>query len=203
VINGQAGEITSQVEQALTAGIAPDVILNDALIRAMADVGKLFEPGEIFVPDMLIAALAMQAGLDVLKPQLIGVDSKPAGRMVIGKGDLHDIGKNLVRMMVSGTGFEIIDLGTDVPPESFVETIRNGGVNIVGLSALLTTTMSRINDTINAIVEAGLRDREKIMVGGAPVTAEYAESIEADDYAPDASRAVSLAKTLAASECME
>lgn len=205
VINGGAVEITSQVEQALNEGIAPDIILNDVLITGMAEVGKLFEEGEFFVPEMLIAALAMQAGLDVLKPHLVEVDSQSAGRMVIGtvKGDLHDIGKNLVSLMVSGTGFEIIDLGTDVPPERFVETIRNDGVNIVGLSALLTTTMPRMKDTIDAIVEAGLRDRVKIMVGGAPVTADFAESIGADAYAPDASRAASLAKTLAAPERMQ
>jgi 5-methyltetrahydrofolate--homocysteine methyltransferase len=168
------------------------------MVDSMAEVGRLFEEGEYFVPEMLIAAGAMQSGLALLKPHLIEADIESAGTVAIGtvKGDLHDIGKNLVGMMLEGAGFEIIDLGTDVSPEQFVEAINGSNIDIVGLSALLTTTMPSMKATIDALESAGIRDQVKIMIGGAPVTGEYSETIGADGYAAGASKAVSLAKSL-------
>ena len=194
VLEGDMTASTAGVQAALDNGFAPGDILNQALIAAMGEVGRLFEEGEYFVPEMLIAARAMQSGLSVLRPYLIAEDVKPIGTVALGtvKGDLHDIGKNLVGMMVEGAGFEINDLGTDVAPEVFVQAIRDGA-SVIGLSALLTTTMPMIGETIKAIEAAGLRDQAKIMVGGAPVTAEFAEQIGADGYAPDASQAGRLA----------
>jgi 5-methyltetrahydrofolate--homocysteine methyltransferase len=196
VMEGDAAATPVNVQMALDEGLSATDILNDGMIAAMTEVGRLFEEGDYFVPEMLIAARAMQAGLGVLRPYLVAEDVKPVGVIAIGtvKGDLHDIGKNLVAMMVEGAGFEIKDLGTDVAPEAFIEAIREGA-SVVGLSALLTTTMPRIADTIAAINDAGLRDQVKIMVGGAPVTAEYAEQIGADGYAPDASQAARLASS--------
>jgi len=189
-----------KVQEAIDAGVEPGVILQDSLISAMAEVGKLFEEGEYFVPEMLIAARAMKAGLALLRPLLVAADVKPAGKVAFGtvKGDLHDIGKNLVCMMLEGAGFEIIDLGVDVPAEKFIDAIVNQGVDIVGMSALLTTTMPNIKGSVEAIKEAGVRDKVKIMIGGAPVTDAYAKEIGADGYAADASRAVTLAKALVA-----
>jgi 5-methyltetrahydrofolate--homocysteine methyltransferase len=157
----------------------------------------LFEEGEYFVPEMLVAARAMKAGLEILKPLLVDSGVDPVGKVVLGtvKGDLHDIGKNLVAMMLEGAGFEIVDLGADVSPDQFVAAIRDG-VDVVGLSALLTTTMPAIENTIRAIEESGLRNQVKIIVGGAPVTAEYARQIGADGYAADASQAATLAREL-------
>jgi 5-methyltetrahydrofolate--homocysteine methyltransferase len=191
VIDGQAKIVTTKVTQALDEGTAPDVILNEGLIVAMRTVGQLFEKGECFVPEMLIAARAMSAALQVLKPHLVEQGVKPIGRVAIGtvKGDLHDIGKNLVGMMLEGSGFEVVDLGVDVPPEKFIEAIRNGAL-VVAMSALLTTTMTGMKSTIEAIKNAGLRNGIKIIVGGAPVTQAYAEEIGADGYSPDASSAV-------------
>jgi 5-methyltetrahydrofolate--homocysteine methyltransferase len=196
ILEGNANGTREQVQVALDEGIAAPVILNDGMISAMTEVGRLFEEGDYFVPEMLIAARAMQSGLSVLRPHLVAEDIKPAGIVALGtvKGDLHDIGKNLVAMMVEGAGFEINDLGTDVAPEVFVAAIREGAT-VVGLSALLTTTMPMIEKTIQAIDEAGLRDQAKIMVGGAPVTTEFAQQIGADGYAPDASQAARLAKS--------
>ena len=196
VMEGDAAATPVNVQKALDEGLSATDILNDGMIAAMTEVGRLFEEGDYFVPEMLIAARAMQAGLGVLRPYLVAEDVKPVGVIAIGtvKGDLHDIGKNLVAMMVEGAGFEVKDLGTDVAPEAFIEAIREGA-SVVGLSALLTTTMPRIADTIAAINDAGLRDQVKIMVGGAPVTAEYAEQIGADGYAPDASQAARLASS--------
>ena len=194
----QSGAVTG-VQNALEAGLAPEMILNEGMISAMSEVGQLFEEGEYFVPEMLISARAMQAGLELLRLLLLEADIETAGRVAIGtvKGDLHDIGKNLVGMMLEGAGFEVIDLGVDVSPEEFVAAINNGA-NIVGLSALLTTTMPSMGKTIEAIEEAGLREQVKIIVGGAPVTADYAQEIGADGFATDASQAASLAKTLVA-----
>jgi 5-methyltetrahydrofolate--homocysteine methyltransferase len=157
----------------------------------------MFEEGEYFVPEMLIAARAMKGGLEIIKPLLVDSGNKPIGKVAVGtvKGDLHDIGKNLVAMMLEGAGFEIVDLGTDVDPEKYVEAARSG-VNIIGLSALLTTTMANMDTTIRAIEQAGLRNQVKIIVGGAPVTSAYAKQIGADGFAPDASQAANLAKTL-------
>jgi 5-methyltetrahydrofolate--homocysteine methyltransferase len=201
IMEGNAGEVKDKVEAALAAGIHPSVILNEGMIDAMEEVGRLFEEGEYYVPEMLIAARAMQAGLGILKPHLLASDVKSAGKIVIGtvKGDLHDIGKNLVAMMLEGAGFEIIDLGVDVSPEKFVETVRSSeGVQAVAMSALLTTTMPAMKTTIEALAAAGLRDQVKVMIGGAPITADYATMIGADGFSPDASRAVSLAKSLVA-----
>jgi 5-methyltetrahydrofolate--homocysteine methyltransferase len=199
ILEGNANGAKDQVQAALDQGISAPVILNEGMISAMTEVGRLFEEGDYFVPEMLIAARAMQAGLSVLRPHLVAEDIKPAGIVALGtvKGDLHDIGKNLVAMMVEGAGFEINDLGTDVAPEAFVAAIREGA-SVVGLSALLTTTMPMIEKTIQAIDDAGLRDQAKIMVGGAPVTAEFAEKIGADGYAPDASQAARLASSFIA-----
>jgi corrinoid protein of di/trimethylamine methyltransferase len=197
VIEGNAKAAEAHVKQALDGGVQADVILNTALIPAMSEVGQKFEEGEYFVPEMLIAARAMQAGLKLLKPLLAASGAKPVGKVAIGtvKGDLHDIGKSLVAMMLEGAGFEIVDLGVDVAPEKFVEAVKNG-VNVVAMSALLTTTMPNMQTTIKALQEAGLRERTQVMVGGAPVTEAYARQIGADGYAPDASSAVRKAREL-------
>jgi len=198
VLNGDKDATTENVQAALDAGADAGVILQEGLIPAMGEVGRLFEAGEYYVPEMLIAARAMQAGLAILKPLLVDSDIKPTGNVVIGtvKGDLHDIGKNLVGMMLEGAGFEINDLGTDVSPENFISVINEGDVDILAMSALLTTTMPMMETTIKAVDEAGLRNAVKIIIGGAPVTNEYAEKIGADGFAPDASQAASLAKSL-------
>jgi 5-methyltetrahydrofolate--homocysteine methyltransferase len=198
VIEGDMTGVSKGVQAALEAEIDAGEILQASLIPAMGEVGRLFEEGEYYVPEMLVAARAMRAGLERIRPLLVQSDIKPAGKVVVGtvKGDLHDIGKNLVAMMLEGAGFEIQDLGTDVSPDEFVAALKEESVDLVGLSALLTTTMPMMKSTIRAITEAGLREQVKIIVGGAPVTPSYAEEIGADGYAPDASRAVSLAKQL-------
>ena len=197
ILEGDMGETQVQVQTAIDSGLPAQDILQKGMIASMSEVGRLFEDGEYFVPEMLIAARAMQAGLAILKPRLVDAGIEPIGKVAIGtvKGDLHDIGKNLVAMMMEGAGFEIIDLGTDVTPEDFVGAAKNGA-NIIGLSALLTTTMPSMEKSIQAIRSAGLRDQVKIIIGGAPVTAEYAAQIGADGYAPDASQAANLAKSL-------
>ncbi|NPV87714.1 MAG: corrinoid protein [Anaerolineae bacterium] len=198
IIDGDQKLTPQKVQEALDAGLEPGYILNEGMVAAMSEVGRLFEEGEYFVPEMLIAARAMQAGLAVLKPKMVEANIQSIGKVVAGtvKGDLHDIGKNLVCMMLEGAAFEIIDLGSDVPPEKFVEAVEKNGANIVAMSALLTTTMPNMKTTIEALKAAGLRGKVKVMVGGAPLTAKYAEEIGADGYAPDASRAVALAKDL-------
>jgi 5-methyltetrahydrofolate--homocysteine methyltransferase len=198
VLEGDAPAAKSGVEAALKAGAAPDQIMQHGLIAAMGEVGRLFEAGEYFVPEMLIAARAMQGGLVLLKPYLVQSGVKAAGKVAIGtvKGDLHDIGKNLVGMMLEGAGFEIKDLGTDVAPEKFVAAVQADQVDIIALSALLTTTMPNMKATIEALRAAGLRDKVKVMIGGAPVTEAYAKQIGADGYSPDASAAARQAKAL-------
>lgn len=198
VIAGQQNLVGEKVKNALDAGIEPVLILNEGMIAAMAEVGRLFEEGEFFVPEMLIAARAMKAGMSLLKPHLLQADIKSAGLVAVGtvKGDLHDIGKNLVAMMLEGAGFEILDLGTDVSPEEYVDAVRNGGADIVAMSALLTTTMPNMQATIEALEAADLRQSVKVLIGGAPVTDSYAQSIGADGYGSDASRAVSVAKAV-------
>jgi len=197
VLAGDMGTVEESVQAVLDAGNPPGDILHKGLIGAMGEVGRLFEEGEYFVPEMLIAARAMKAGLAILKPHLVDSGVEPAGKVAIGtvKGDLHDIGKNLVAMMLEGAGFEINDLGTDVTPETFVAAVEQGA-DIIGLSALLTTTMPSMEATMKAIVASGLRDKVKIMIGGAPVTTDYSNKIGADGFAPDASQAVTLAKSL-------
>ena len=197
ILEGDMGSAAELVQDALDAGIPAPEILHDGMIEAMGEVGRLFEEGDYFVPEMLIAARAMKSGLTVLRPHLIESGVEPVGKVVIGtvQGDLHDIGKNLVAMMLEGAGFEIIDLGTDVAPDQFVEAVQDG-VDVLGLSALLTTTMPSMTSTVEAIEAAGLREQVKIIVGGAPVTSEFASRIGADGYAADASQAVTLANSL-------
>lgn len=198
VLEGDADEAASQVQAGLDAGIAASDILNKGCIAAMAEVGRLFEEGEMFVPEMLIAARAMQAGMAILKPHLAEGEITSAGKVILGTvaGDLHDIGKNLVGMMMEGAGFEIVDLGTDVTADAFVEAVREHNADIVGMSALLTTTMPSMTATVEALTEAGLRDKIKVLIGGAPVTQAYADEIGADGFAPDASSATRVAKGL-------
>ncbi len=199
VIDGNAPETQARVQQALGAGLPPERVLNEGLIAAMAEVGRLFEAGEYYVPEMLIAARAMKGGLAVLRPGLLAANVKAVGRVVIGtvQGDLHDIGKNLVAMMMEGAGLEVVDLGVDVPPARFVDAVKQHTPNLVGLSALLTTTMPKMKDTVQALTAAGLRDSVTVMVGGAPVTEKYAREIGADLYAPDASSAATRARQAA------
>jgi 5-methyltetrahydrofolate--homocysteine methyltransferase len=200
VLEGDAPAAKAGVEAALRTGATADQIMQQGLIAAMAEVGRLFESDDYFVPEMLIAARAMQGGLGLLKPYLAQSGVKAAGKVAIGtvKGDLHDIGKNLVGMMLEGAGFEIKDLGTDVAPEKFVAAVKADGVGIIALSALLTTTMPNMQATIDALKAAGLRDQTKVIIGGAPMTEAYAKQIGADGYSPDASSAARLAKALIA-----
>jgi 5-methyltetrahydrofolate--homocysteine methyltransferase len=196
VIAGDADGVSALASQALEAGQAPEELLNDALIAAMAEVGDRFEKREFFVPEMLIAARAMKAGVAVLKPLLGQEAVGAAGKVVIGTvaGDLHDIGKNLVTMMLEGAGFQVIDLGVDVSPDAFVQAVRDHSPHLVGMSALLTTTMMSMKSTIEAIEKAGLRDTVKVMIGGAPLTQRFADEIGADVYGQDANAAVRKAK---------
>ena len=198
VMEGNADQAAKETEAALAAGLPPSDILNKGCIAAMGEVGRLFEEGEMFVPEMLIAARAMQAAMNILKPYLAEDEVVSAGKIVLGtvSGDLHDIGKNLVGMMMEGAGFEIIDLGNDVSPDAFVKAVRENEADLVGMSALLTTTMPSMKATIEALTEAGLRDKVKVMIGGAPITQNYADEIGADGFAPDASSATRKAKAL-------
>ncbi|MFH1929656.1 MAG: corrinoid protein [Chloroflexota bacterium] len=197
-IAGNAPKVKELVEEALAEGVNPGDIITNQLIPAMAEVGDRFARNEFYVPEMLIAARAMQGGLAILKPLLLDDDIVSAGRVVIGtvKGDLHDIGKNLVSMMLEGAGFEVTDLGVDVAPQKFAEAVKENQAQIVALSALLTTTMTMMKDTIEVLAEAGVRDQVKIIIGGAPVTQSYADEIGADGYADDAGGAVKTAKAL-------
>ena len=199
VVEGQAKAAVAKVQQGLAEGVEAGRLLREGLIAAMAQVGQLYEEGEIFVPEMLVAARAMTAALGVLKPHLVEEGVEAAGTVAIGtvQGDLHDIGKNLVAMMLEGSGFEIMDLGVDVPAERFVQAIREGA-NVVAMSALLTTTMTNMQATVNAIREAGLRDKARIIIGGAPITKAYADEIGADGYAVDASSAARLVREVLA-----
>ncbi len=196
---GDAETVSELVQKALDQGLKPNEVLQGGLIAGMDEVGRDFKAGDLFVPEVLVAARAMHADMNVLRPWLAESDVPTIGKYVIGtvKGDLHDIGKNLVKMMLEGAGFETVDLGTDVAPEAFVQAVREHKPRIVGMSALLTTTMVNMKTTIDALQEAGLRDSVKIMVGGAPVTAAFAQQIGADAYAPDAATAVDVARKLA------
>lgn len=197
ILEGDMGATPANVQAALDAGIAPDVILNEGMIAAMAEVGQLFEEGDYFVPEMLVSARVMQAGLAILKPHLVSSGVEPVGKVVLGtvQGDMHDIGKNLVGMMLEGAGFEVVDLGVDVKPETFVDSIRENNPQVVAMSALLTTTMPKMGVTIDAMRDAGVLENVSVMVGGAPVTAEFAEKIGANGFASDASQAATLAKS--------
>lgn len=200
VVKGSVSAVTGSIDQALADGFDANTILNDALMPAMSTVGDMFECGEAFIPEMLIAGRAMQAGLALLKPLLVEDRQESLGTVAIGtvQGDLHDIGKNLVSMMLEGAGFTVKDLGTSVTPDKFI-TAAQSGAHILALSAMLTTTMPAMERTIKALDEAGLRTHIKVIIGGAPVTQAYADLIGADGYSPDASSAVRLAKRLAGS----
>lgn len=197
IIAGQRDKVPSLVNQILDQKVQPEIILNDSMIPAMDVVGERFEDGVYFVPEMLVAAHSMQAGLNILRPLLAETDIQPVGKVAIGtvRGDIHDIGKNLVTMMLEGAGFEVLDLGVNVPPERFIEAVESGA-QIIGMSALLTTTMVNMQVVLNSLKEAELRERVKVIIGGAPITQEYAEQIGADGYAEDASQAVNVARGL-------
>ncbi len=198
VLDGDALGVQAGVKAGLGAGLAPEAILKEGLIAAMAEVGRLFEENEYFVPEMLVSARAMQAGLGLLKPHLVAAGAAPAGKVIVGtvKGDLHDIGKNLVAMMLEGAGFEVVDLGTDVSPDKFVRGVVEHRAQVLGLSALLTTTMPAMALTIKALQDAGVRDQVKVIIGGAPVTDSFAQQIGADGFSQDASSAVRLTRLL-------
>ena len=196
VIKGDAPGVQELTRRAIEEAIPTQEILNQGFITAMEEVGRRYEAGEYFIPEMLVAARAMKAGLEILRPLLVAEKVEPLGRVVLGtvQGDLHDIGKNLVRMMLEGAGFQVFDLGVDVPPQRFVEAVREQAPDLVGMSALLTTTMPAMQRTIEALVAAGQRGSVTVMVGGASLTESYAQKIGADLYAPDAAVAAQRAK---------
>jgi corrinoid protein of di/trimethylamine methyltransferase len=200
VLNGEDQRAREVTQQALAAGVSPMKLVSDFMVPAMSEVGRRFECNEYFVPELLVSARAMKASLDLIRPLLIASGAQPAGRVVIGtvKGDLHDIGKNLVAAMLEGGGFEIIDLGVNVTPEQFIAAVKDKNANIVAMSALLTTTMTSMKVTIEELKKAGVRDRVKILIGGAPVTQKYAEEIGADGYSESAAGAAGLARKVLA-----
>lgn len=198
VLEGDADTAAAETQVGLDAGAPAEGVLHEGCIPAMTEVGRLFEIGEKFVPEMLISARAMQRAVNILKPLLIEEDVQVLGTVVIGTvaGDLHDIGKNLTGMMLEGAGFQIIDLGTDVSPENFVAAVKEHKPDMVGMSALLTTTMTSISATITALTEAGVRDEVKVIIGGAPITQDFADQVGADGFAADAGSASRVAKAL-------
>ncbi|MGD9519742.1 MAG: corrinoid protein [Armatimonadota bacterium] len=198
IISGNQAEAVRLTQEAINEGVAPGAILNEGLVAGMSVVGAKFKANEFYVPEVLIAARAMKSAMELLRPLLASSGVQPKGKVAIGtvRGDLHDIGKNLVAMMLEGGGYEVIDLGVDVSPEKFVEAVQTQDVKLVGLSALLTTTMPAMKDTIEALKEAGVRDKVGVLIGGAPVTQDYADEIGADAYAPDAASAVDKANEL-------
>jgi 5-methyltetrahydrofolate--homocysteine methyltransferase len=198
ILTGDAKTAKEVTEAALAEGIAPLTLVQDSMMPAMDEAGKKFEANEYFVPELLLAARAMKSSLELIRPLLVAGGVEPAGRVAIGtvKGDLHDIGKNLVAAMLEGGGFEVIDLGVNVDPAKFVRAVKEKGAKIVALSALLTTTMPAMKTTIEALKQAGLREQVKVMVGGAPVTENYAKEIGADGYSKNAASAVELARGL-------
>jgi corrinoid protein of di/trimethylamine methyltransferase len=198
VIDGNAAAAAAATERALAAGLPPRMLVDDALIPAMDEAGRLFECGEFFVPELLVAARALKASQALITPLLAGSPASARGRVAIGtvKGDMHDIGKNLVVALLQGGGFEVIDLGADVPPERFVASVTNDRADIIGLSALLTTTMLQMKSTVRALEDAGVRRSVKVIVGGAPVTQRFADEVGADGYADNAAAAVVLARRL-------
>ena len=192
---GKAKDVVALVQQAIDEGIPAETILNEGLLSGMNVIGEKFKNNEIYVPEVLVAARAMSKGSALLKPLLQDEGAKASGKVCIGtiEGDLHDIGKNLVTMMMEGKGLEVVDLGTDVSPEKFIETAVNENCNIIACSALLTTTMNNMKEVVNKADEAGIRDKVKIMIGGAPVTEEFCRQIGADAYTPDATSAAEAA----------
>lgn len=195
---GNAKGVAELTNKALAEGLKPSEVLNSGLIKGMSEVGVKFKANEIYVPEVLIAARAMKAGMEILKPKLAESGVEPVAKMIIGtvKGDLHDIGKNLVAMMMEGAGFEIIDLGIDVPAEKFIQAMKDNKPQVVGMSALLTTTMVQIKENIKAFNDAGVRSNVKVLIGGAPVTQKFTDEVGADGYAPDAASAVDKVKEL-------
>ena len=193
---GRAKNVKALVEQALAEGIDAKVILNEGLLDGMMIIGGKFKRNEVFVPEVLVAARAMNAGMAILEPKLVEIGNEPIGKAVIGtvKGDLHDIGKNLVVMMYKGAGFEVIDLGVDVEPETFIAKAEEVGADVIGMSALLTTTMQNMKETVDLLNEKGLRDKYIVMIGGAPINDSFAEEIGADFYTSDAASAAEVAK---------
>ena len=198
IIDGNAKLVKEVTARALAEQVDPQVLVNEHMIKAMNEIGRRFEAGECFVPELLISARAMKGALELIRPLLAARGAEPAGRVAIGtvKGDLHDIGKNLVGAMLEGGGFEVIDLGVDVPAEKFIHAIREKNASLVAMSALLTTTMVSMKTTIDALRSAGVRDRVKVIVGGAPVTQQYCTEIGADGYSGNANGAVHLARKL-------
>ena len=198
LIAGKVDEVTELTKEALDGGSSPQDILEQGLLAGMEVVGKRFKANEMFIPEVLRCAKCMHGAMEILRPLLVKAGVKTAGTFVIGtvKGDLHDIGKNLVGMMFEGAGFQVIDLGIDLEPQEFIDALKEHKATLLGMSALLTTTMPKMGETINAIKEAGIRDQVKIMIGGAPVTAEYAKDIGADAYASNAASAVDKGKEL-------
>lgn len=198
IISGNQQEAVRLTQQALDENVPADAILNDGLVAGMSVVGAKFKANEFYVPEVLIAARAMKSAMELLRPVLVETGVEPKGTVVIGtvRGDLHDIGKNLVAMMLEGAGYKVVDLGVDVKPEKFVEAVQQQKAQVVALSALLTTTMPAMKDTIEALKQAGVRDQVGVMIGGAPVTQEYADEIGADGYGPDAATAVDVANAL-------
>ncbi|MBC8180412.1 corrinoid protein [candidate division KSB1 bacterium] len=198
LISGKAEETKIFTKQALDEGVTPKDVLNNGLLVGMSEVGRRFKNNEFYVPEVLIAARAMKGAMAILKPLLAETGVEPVAKISIGtiKGDLHDIGKNLVGMMLEGGGFEVIDLGVDVTPDKFIASVKEQGAQVIGMSALLTTTMINMKDTVKALEDADLRNSVKIVIGGAPVTDSYATEIGADGYAPDAASAVDVIKSL-------
>ncbi len=199
IIEGNVEDMTDLTEEAIDDGLAPQEILDKGLMAGMDYVGVEFKAGNMFVPEVLRSAKAMQTSMEMLKPLLVQAGAKATGKVLLGtvKGDLHDIGKNLVGMMCEGAGFEVKDIGKDIGPEAFVAAVKDYQPDVIGMSALLTTTMRSMGHTIKALEEAGLRDRVKVIIGGAPVTQSFADQIGADGYAPNAAAAADLAKRLA------
>ncbi len=198
ILEGDTPTAKRVTQEALAEGVDPQSLLTDTMIPAMDEVGKLFETNEYFVPELLISARAMKGALQLIRPLLVESGAEPAGKVAIGtvKGDLHDIGKNLVASMLEGGGFEVIDLGVDVSPEQFVQAVKEKGAQVIAISALLTTTMPGMKKTIDLLEETGLRDQVKVMIGGAPVTQRYADEIGADGFSDNASGAVHTAREL-------
>jgi len=198
LIAGKVDEVSSLTKEALEGGLSPQDILEQGLLAGMDVVGQRFKANEMFIPEVLRCAKCMHGAMEILRPLLVASGVKMAGTLVIGtvKGDLHDIGKNLVGMMFEGAGFKVVDVGIDQEPQAFVEALKDHKAELFGMSALLTTTMPKMGETINAIKEAGIRDQVKIMIGGAPVTAEFAKEIGADAYASNAASAVDTGKEL-------
>ena len=198
LIEGQADKVKELTQAAVAKGIGVEKILNEGLIAGMAMVGERFKREEVYLPEVLFAGRAMKAGMEILEPLLLSAGAKPVGKIILGtvKGDVHDIGKNLVGVMLKGAGFEVIDIGVDVAPEAFVDAAKREGAPLIGMSALLGTTIHSMKDTVEALASAGLKGQIRAMVGGALVTQSYADSIGADGYAPDAASAVDKAKEL-------